>query len=297
MLGVGVKAFLRCIIKRQSFKAIYPAILKKVEPYLISQYSPVLRTKKGEYGCLNLVHKKSSIIWFCWLQGLDEAPEIVRVCYVSLKRHLPEREIKVIDNTNWKEYVDLPEYVTIKWEKGRIPAANFSDLLRLELLIKYGGTWVDSTVLCTGFSSQTTQESIKYLDADLFMFQYTPQGTVSGISISNWFISACSNNEVLLVLRDMLYAYWKDFDCTIDYYIFHLFFRLVAREFPEQIAAMPYGRSQRSIALMKHSNDTFNQEKWDRLVGSVAFHKLSYRISEEVKNNKGNYYNYMLKRC
>ena len=41
-----------------------------------------------------------------------------------------------------------------KWEKGRIPAAMFSDLLRVELLIKYGGTWIDSTVLCTGVNDE-----------------------------------------------------------------------------------------------------------------------------------------------
>lgn len=41
----------------------------------------------------------------------------------------------------------LPDYIVKKWEKGRIPADLFSDLLRLELLIRYGGTWIDSTVL------------------------------------------------------------------------------------------------------------------------------------------------------
>jgi len=50
--------------------------------------------------------------------------------------------------------VELPGYIVEKWEKGRIPAAMFSDLLRVELLIKYGGTWIDSTVFCTGVNDE-----------------------------------------------------------------------------------------------------------------------------------------------
>ena len=95
----------------------------------------------------DLYRNRSNVVWFCWLQGLDEAPAIVKACYNSLKRHLVQEfkvqgvqgyVIKVIDSDNWKEYVELPSYIVKKWEKGRSPAALFSDLLRLELLIKYG---------------------------------------------------------------------------------------------------------------------------------------------------------------
>lgn len=229
------------------------------------------------------------MIWWCWLQGAEKAPEIVSACYYSLRRNLPEYEMRVIDAENWNEYIELPDYIVNKWEKRQIPPALFSDLLRLQLLIKYGGTWIDSTVLCTG--NELTKD---YLDADLFLFQYTPEGTTQNISISNWFISAHSNNEVLVTLRDMLFAYWKDYNCTLDYYIFHLFFGMVAKEYPEQIAAMPYGYSVWSITLMHHLGDTFNKEKWDKLVSKVSFHKLAYRLSDNIKNNKDNYYNYVL---
>lgn len=289
-----VNGFFQCLLKRQSFKGIYPKILKKIEPFLIGKYEPVLKERKNYYLMERLEHQRSCIVWFCWLQGIDNATELVHVCYESMKRHLSERKIIVIDANNWKEYIELPEYVVRKWEKGSIPAANFSDLLRLELLIKYGGTWVDATVLCTGFGTQMTQNLQNYLDSDLFLFQYTQERTTEGISISNWFISAHSNNVVLMAVRDMLMAYWRDYDCTLDYYMFHLFFAMAAKEYPEEIQSMPYGSSQRCITLMRHWNEPFNQEQWDRLVSKVAFHKLSYRVDGKTKNNKNNYYNYIL---
>ena len=35
-----------------------------------------------------LEHKRNKIIWFCWLQGIENAPEVVKACYRSLQRHL-----------------------------------------------------------------------------------------------------------------------------------------------------------------------------------------------------------------
>lgn len=293
--GAAIKAGIMCLLKRQSFKAIYPEILKKVEPILIKRYEPLMRLKKKEIARLSLDHKHNKIVWFCWLQGIEQAPAIVKACYNSLQRHLVQEfnvqgyEIKVIDNENWKEYVELPDNIVKKWEKKRIPAALFSDLLRLELLIKYGGTWIDSTVLCTGFqdSSSMFQEC---LDADLFLFQYTKQHSIP-VSISNWFITASTYNEVMIVLRDMLYAYWKDYNCTLDYYIFHLFFSMLSKEYPEEILAMPYAQSVNSLVIMHHLGDKFNQEKWDKLKQRVSFHKLAFRVSKEVKEDKENYFN------
>lgn len=161
------------------------------------------------------------------------------------------------------------------------------------MLIKYGGTWIDSTVLCTGFNGLKVQEFKEYLDADLFMFQYTKQGGIP-VSISNWFISSCQNNEVLIVLRDMRYAYWKDYNCTLDYYIFHLFFSMLSKEYSEEIKAMPYGQSMNSLMLLQHWDEKYSQEKWNRLTSHVCFHKLVFRVDENVKYNKENYYNYIL---
>ena len=258
------------------------------------------------------------MIWWCWLQGLDEAPQIVKACYASLVQEFKGSkvqegqgisgvyEIKVIDAKNWKDYIELPDYIVTKWEKKQIPPALFSDLLRLELLIKYGGTWIDSTVLCTGnvndnhndnenkkdsklatdsklstLNSQLKHKMLEFLDADLFLFQYTKQGSIP-VSISNWFISACSNNEVLMAVRDMLYAYWKDYDCVLDYYIFHLFFAVISKESPEQILAMPYGQSLNSLVLLHHWGEEFNQKKWDTLTSQVCFHKLAFRNDQKI---------------
>ena len=97
-----------------------------------------------------------------------------------------------------------------------------------------------------------------------------------------------------MTLRNMLFAYWKDYNCTLDYYIFHLFFAMVTEEYPEEIAAMPYGYSMNSLVLLHHWSESFDQRKWDKLTDKVCFHKLAFRTSEFVKHNKDDYYNWII---
>lgn len=290
LTSLGV-CFIRVLLSGKPPKQINSEIGKYIIPFLQDKYAPLLLERKAYYHAQSLNHQRSNIVWFCWLQGLEQAPPIVKACLASLKHHLTDREIKIVTNDNWREYVDLPDYIIHRWEKKQIPPALFTDLLRLQLLIRYGGTWIDSTVLCTG-----TTHAKEFLDSDLFMFQYRAPETspASFEGISNWFITSCTNNEILLILRDMLFAYWKDYDCTLYYFIFHVFFSMIAKEYHEMIANMPYGYSVWSLTLENHWEEPFIQKKWDKLINLVNFHKLYYRIDESVEKDKDNFYNRIL---
>jgi len=296
LLWPAAKTVLRHPFSKQTYKQVYLDTVRKVEPILVKQYGPVMKEISGQVHDEGkaLEHKRCKRIWFCWLQGLENAPEVVKVCYNSLAHgewfKINGYDVFVIDEKNWQEYITLPDYIIRRREKKQIPPAHFSDLLRLKLLIKYGGTWIDSTVLCTGINN----DNDNYLDADLFMFQYTQLGSSEWGGIGNWFISACTNNKVLMVLRDMLYAYWQEHDCVLNYYLFHLFFGMLREVFPEQIAAMPYAYAPRSLALVHHWGEPFDEAKWKRLTERVCFHKLTYMKDKVPAKVEGTYYEYVL---
>ena len=182
VLPIIVKEGVRCVLKGQSFKSIYPEVLQCVEPFLVQTYGSRVQVFKKLNSSRELKHEHPKVIWWCWLQGKEQAPPVVQACFASLYRNLVQEfngssegyEVKVVDAENWHKFIELPDYIEKKWEKKQIPPALFSDLLRLQLLIKYGGTWIDSTVLCAGFNGSKVQEFKKYLEADLFLFQYTP---------------------------------------------------------------------------------------------------------------------------
>ena len=230
-----------------------------------------------------------SPIWFCWLQGMENAPELVKVCLESLRASIRE-DVIVLDAQNYADYVTLPEYVTRKYKKGIIPPALFSDMLRLELLIKYGGTWIDSTVWTSpkvgAKDSKCWQAWQKIQESELFIYRYFNRGgRVEGMS--NWFIHAEAGNALLKDVRDMLYAYWHDYNCTVEYYIFHLFFSHVAKRYPEMIRKMPKGNSYHALWLRDHVEREISKEDWQKLINNVPFHKLNWR-KKVPKNLIGN---------
>lgn len=314
LLWVIVKEIFRCAVHGRSFKSVYPAIEKVVDPMLIKEYkaspqpSPIGREKKLSE--LNVDGLGRTYVWSCWLQGWNKAPELAKACLASLKRNLPDVQIVEIDGENYTEWVELPEYVVEKYRRGRIPHALFSDMLRLQLLAEYGGVWIDSTVLYTNTESTEWTESVSELknrcgrfhpsweeivNADLFVFQYTKPGQRFMGHISNWFIASKKGNPFILTLRDMLFAYWKDYDVTLEYYICHLFFNEVAKVYPEQIANMPYGWSTPSISLGAHLDKKFSEKKWQEFTSQVHWHKMSYRKEKELRKHPDNYYSHIIK--
>ena len=96
------------------------------------------------------MRRPSDRVWVLWLQGMDNAPELVRACHNSLLEYLPDKQVTVLSEKTLDDFVDLPGYIRDKHKAGKIPMAQYSDLIRANLLVNHGGAWVDSTVLLTG---------------------------------------------------------------------------------------------------------------------------------------------------
>ena len=96
------------------------------------------------------------------------------------------------------------------------------------------------------------------------------------------------------VLRDMLYAYWREHDCVLSYYLFHTFFDMLRKVFPQEIAAMPFAYAPRRFALVKHRAEPISEEKWPRLTERVCFHKLTYMVDRKVAEKEGTYYRWVV---
>lgn len=298
VLWTGVCALIRCALKGKSLKAAYPVITEKVDRILIRKYRYILDERKVRDAEDQTPNDGGvpKIVWFSWLQGIDQAPDLVKVCLASQRKHLPDYEFRVFDLSNYQQWIELPEFIVRKYKKGLIPAASFSDLLRLSLLQKYGGVWMDATVFCSGFGNEKLQGRWdRIMRSELTVFRYFRRGERTPVGLSNWFIAAVPNQIIVSSIFDIILAYWKDYDCLVDYYIFHLFLGLSLREFPWIEARMPRENSYHSILLGDALGRTFRQEEWKDLIDHVSIHKLNYRKIDEVCKNPKGYYWYILK--
>lgn len=263
---------------RESVDEAYGKIRMAAGQHLLKQYSELIEQLSQTYKAMALEQRRSDKVWVCWLQGFETAPELVKMCVASMKKYLIDKEIVLVSYQNYKEYATMPDFIVRKYEQGLMPPALFSDLLRLELLIKHGGTWMDASILCSG--SHYPKE---IMDCDLFMFQALRKGDPRFYGTSNWFITACTNNRLLLVLRDLLLQYWQEYDCTLNYYMFHDFFYEIAKLFPEEIAAMPRKNRLLPLMVLDRNGSIPNKEWLAELKKRCCFHKLNYRLPNMVE--------------
>jgi hypothetical protein len=294
LLPLCCKEFVAILTRRKQAIDAYGNIMVRAGQKLQHKYQSVMNDLDNQYRNDHEIGKHSNKVWVCWLQGMERAPLLVQVCYASLCKNLTGREVILLTEDNIKDYVWFPDFIEEKHRKGLIPMPHYTDLLRLELLVKYGGTWIDATVLCTEANTDNTNQS-DMLDADLFLFQQLRKDETRFLGISNWFITSVSDQWALKILRDMLYHYWRDYDCVVHYYIFHLFFGMIMEKHPEVAAKMPKHGNRIPHYLSRRMGDKYDDEWMQELKKRTYFHKLSYRLKDGVENSQGTFYDKIIK--
>lgn len=233
--------------------------------------------------------KKSNKVFVCWLQGMENAPDIVQLCYESLLKFNSDKEIVVITEDNLNDYVKFPQYILDKYKKGYITKTHFSDLLRLELLIKYGGTWVDSTV----FFTDKIPDFI--IDSDIFVFQNFEEHKGTCMGISNWFISACADNKLLILERELLYKYWAKNKKLKDYFLFHSFFcAIVIKLYREEWSKVVISDNLSPKILDCYLFRQFDAELYSIIEKKSFAHKFMYKYPQKDFEKSGTFYKFLL---
>ena len=286
VLHIFITEVVKVIFSKRPLKAAYPGVSKKIELILRDQYSPLLHQLAEKYQNVQLDHRRNATVYSSWMQGYDKAPLLVKTCLSSQQKYITDKKFVLITNENQHEFVTLPDYIEEKCRKGIIPYAVYTDLVRLELLIKYGGTWIDSTVLCIDSNYPKAM-----LDCDMFFYWFKEEKDGLYQGFSSWFISACSNNKVLLIARDLLYQYWRDYDCLIDYFVFHKFLWMLKDAFPDEFAAMPHYSSYDALQIGYVLEKACDDKQMEVFLNNSSFHKLDYRKSKEfTEDGRRTYY-------
>lgn len=275
---------------RTALEILRNAASLKIIQKLEKKYSKTIREIEKTYSETNdVVYPRK--IWFCWFQGLDKAPEIVNICFKSIQKCITDREIVLITEKNYHKYISFPEEIQNKIDNEVITGAHLSDLVRLELLYNYGGTWIDATVFCSSKNIPTYM-----LDSDLFLFQCLKPGKDGQPSIiSNWFITSKPNHKYIYILRELMYNYWKKNNDVVDYFIFHDFFQLIIDRYPaEWDKVIPFSNSIPHILLLRLF-DKYDSEIWDATTQMSPFHKLSYKFDEKFTTLDNTFYKKIIK--
>lgn len=235
----------------------------------------------------NRIPKK---VWFFWMQGLENAPELVKACFNSIKKNLTGYEIILLTKANLSTYATIPDFILNKWNKGYITTTHFSDILRNNLLLNHGGYWSDATVL---FS-----EKIPALieNSSFFLFQsYKPGSNGKKVNISSWFIGSVKNNPVLEVTQKMLFNYWKNCNDLIDYFLYHNFLQMALYHYSEIYKLIPKYTNETAHYLLFELKNHYDDLKYKDICKQVFAHKLTYKLPADFdKNTDGTFYKHIV---
>ncbi|MDE6720599.1 MAG: capsular polysaccharide synthesis protein [Bacteroidaceae bacterium] len=290
VLPYAFSQFLLTGSSQKSLEILRLGIQKKIHDRLRKKYIRILKQFDTDSRNLKQFSVSSNKVWLCWMQGLENAPALVQKCYDSIKANLPDREVFLITEQNRRDYIAIPDYIEEKYQKGIITHTHFSDLLRVALLCEYGGTWIDSTVFCSGSNIPKY-----FFDSPFFVFQnLKPGANGSVLNLSSWFMSSWSNQIIVLAVRELLWEYWKRNTHLIDYFLLHHFIMIVAEYYADEWKKIVQYPNSFPHVLLLMLFEPFNKEKWESITSACPFHKLTYKRREENMVSKGTYYEYIM---
>ena len=232
--------------------------------------------EKKEYGG---IYEESDYVWVSWLQGWEKAPVLVQKCIESTKRYAKDKEFIFLTWENIRDYVEIPDYVMEKFSAGMIRPAFFSDILRLLLLEKYGGLWVDATVFCMG------DFHYLYRGSDFFAFRVLDEEVIA----SSWFLYAAKGHAIVKETLQMVLRYCREMTEMEHYYIFHYFFRMAAESCREEWDKVPEVDGSNCYLLFGNMNLPYAQEKFQQIAEIMPVQKLNYRQHIEIEK-KGTFH-------
>lgn len=280
---------------RNESKKDIKILMKKhqlVEKYILDIYKEF--DSNYEYLSKREFDNKENTIWICWWQGLDNAPLIVKKCVESIQKAFKDYEVIVIDDNNYKDYIQVPKWLEDKKNNGKISKTHFSDFLRIELLAEHGGVWLDSTFYC-----------LDKIDAKLFKKgiwsikrpEYGHLSPACGMFANYSLGCKYDSRKFFEVLSDYLMFYWENNDYVIDYLLTDYIIKMLLNKYNEfnNLFDKIENNNKNCDELFKVLGDVYDSSKWKLLKKDTFLFKLSWKhFFDEEKDGKKTFYGMLL---
>ena len=278
-------------LKRTIFRKIAPKTSEKynqkkdriIYNKIYDLYQDVFRT----YGSnINKgVFNENVPIWICWWTGFETAPDLVKQCIRSIYKHAKNHPVNLITEKNYSEYLDVPSYIIDKVKCGKMCIANFTDYLRVSLIEKYGGLWLDTTL----FISQPLPEYMFSMP----VFTCKSDGA-SGIFANGRWTAYCiggwKGNTFFELARRCFERYWETNETSIDYLLVDYTFGVIYDKIPDcksMIDSIPITNLKRndlSHAMVKGRPAKAFEEY---IADDTVLYKLSWREKYPMLTSSG----------
>ncbi|MDB7984039.1 capsular polysaccharide synthesis protein [Faecalicoccus pleomorphus] len=222
-------------------------------------------------------------IWMIWWQGIDQkTPKTIIQNVRRIKQLHPNWNINLITKYNYMEFVDIPEHMEYHIRNNDFSMTHISDYLRIVVLEKYGGVYLD----CNFFLLESMNYVLQY------PFYTIKHGTVSEWHVSKglWttgFLAAGRKNILFSFLKEMYEAYFLDYSFVPSYFFIDAIIGLGYENIgavKKEIDFVPYNNKHYNFINLR-GNDLFNYEIWNSVVSDTCVFNVNYKNCFSYEKN------------
>lgn len=152
----------------------------------------------------------NKIIWTYWNE--DPLPEFISRCTDTWRAENTGYKINIVTNENLESFVGHSEANAIKNWKYNDSPQRMSDLVRLSVLQKFGGVWLDASIICYESLDWTFSEDPKKPKVYSIPELSTPDDPL----IESWFIS-CEPGDPFVTKWNEEFRNVDKYDTIEDY--------------------------------------------------------------------------------
>jgi len=163
----------------------------------------------------------NKIIWICWFQGESDSslPPLNRECIKRWRELNPDWKVNVLSQRTISNYI--PDFFDIVKISPQRSFAAKSDLLRILLLSKFGGVWVDASL----YPMLPLEDFIPDIlnDVGFFTYRFIPRslGKTGNRETVSWFLCVDLPNHLLINLWKKAFVDKFQNLKTWKYFTFH----------------------------------------------------------------------------
>lgn len=218
--------------------------------------------------------KVPKTIWVYWHCELDEAPEVVRMGFQSWVDMNPGWTVTFLTESNLETFIEPPlasRPRKIQWR---------ADVIRLALLARYGGVWVDITSFCT---KPLDHWLPLVMESGFFAFPDSYPGRL----VNNAFLAAVPGEYLTSKWSRLMYRYFGKNGKLLHYFwCMHLFEFIVLTDRRARgiWKRTPKIRSRGAMLLkrMIGERDLYSPIPNEIDLSSITWQKLSSRLDERT---------------
>lgn len=263
-----------------------PEIHRLKKEYLLNKYRHIFQkydsaTKLGTHN--------DGPIWFCWWQGEEQMIPLAKGCYNRLLDMKPQdKPVILLTKDNFRDYVNIPEIILKKLQRGKITITQFSDILRFCLLEQHGGLWVDATTWVTHpIKEEIFQNSFytcRSTDPAIVDTKRVARGTDTP-----WLLASCSGSPIFSICREIFFEYWERHSLPFDYLLIDYCLINIYDNMKLLHQEMDAGADVQNFlfAMEPLLNEPFNEDHFAELSAKTPFYKLSYKMGGKPTTDRG----------